>query len=234
MSKFRYRAISVPLGRREAGDVERRADEARLLRAPPGEADLVGRLHLLHGLGHLEDGRAARAVVVDAGPVEDGVEVTAHHDHVVGVAGLGLGQHVEGGLDLAQRVGEHPHLQPWRVRQRHAQRIGGAEHRDAAGVVGRERDRRDALAVGCRGVALVEDHDAGYTGGGGVLGLQLEGAGAALEQGDVPRREAGEVRASQPLVEVLPRPSCRSTAVTAAVTLPGSDWSITSKSTPWT
>ena len=40
--------------------------------------------------------------------------------------------------------------------------------------------------------------------------------------------------ASQPLVDVLPRPSCRSTAVTAAVTLPGSDWSITSKSTPWT
>ena len=43
-------------------------------------------------------------------------------------------------------------------------------------------------------VALVEDHDADGAGGGGVLGLQLEGAGATLEQGDVPGREAGEVR----------------------------------------
>ena len=40
--------------------------------------------------------------------------------------------------------------------------------------------------------------------------------------------------ASHPLVEVLPRPSCRSTAVTAAVTSPGSDWVIGPKSTPST
>ena len=36
---------------------------------------------------------------------------------------------------------------------------------------------------------------------------------------------------SQPLVEVLPSPNWRSTPVTAAVTSPGSDWSITPKST---
>ena len=47
--------------------------------------------------------------------------------------------------------------------------------------------------AGVGGVALVEDHDADGTGGGGVLGLQLEGARATLEQGDVPGREAGEV-----------------------------------------
>ena len=40
--------------------------------------------------------------------------------------------------------------------------------------------------------------------------------------------------ASQPLVEVLPRPNCRSTAVTAAVTSPGSLWVIAPKSTPST
>ena len=40
--------------------------------------------------------------------------------------------------------------------------------------------------------------------------------------------------ASQPLVEVLLSPSMRSTAVTGAVTSPGSDWSITPKSTSWT
>ena len=179
---------------REAVDVERRADQARLLRAPPGEADLVVRLHLLHRLGHLEDGRAPRTVVVDARPRADGVEVGADHDHVVGVARRRLGEHVERGLGLAHRVGEHPHPQRWRVRQCGAQRVGGAEHRDAAGVVGREGDRGDSLAVGTGGVALVEDHDAGGSGRGGILGLQLERARSTLEQGDVPGREAGEVR----------------------------------------
>ena len=36
---------------------------------------------------------------------------------------------------------------------------------------------------------------------------------------------------SQPLSEVFPSPSLRSTAVTGAVTSPGSDWSMTPKST---
>ena len=56
-----------------------------------------------------------------------------------------------------------------------------------------ERDRRDALAAGVCGLALVEDHDADGTGGGGVLCLDLERAAAPLEQGDVPGGEAGEV-----------------------------------------
>ena len=38
----------------------------------------------------------------------------------------------------------------------------------------------------------------------------------ALQQGDVAGGEAGEVLASHPLVEVLPRPSWMSTGVTAA------------------
>ena len=46
-----------------------------------------------------------------------------------------------------------------------------------------------------------------------------------------PAGKPAKSAASQPLVVVLPRPSWRSTGVTAAVTSPGSDWSITPKST---
>ena len=49
-----------------------------------------------------------------------------------------------------------------------------------------------------------------------------------------PAGKPAKSEASHPLVEVLPRPSCRSTAVTAAVTSPGSDWVIGPKSTPST
>ena len=119
--------------------------------------------------------------------------MATHHDDVAVVAGGRLGEDVEGGLDLAHRVGEDPHLEAWRAGQCLSQRIGGAEHRNATCVVGREGDRRDALASGIRRLALVEDHDADGTGGGGVLGLELERARASLEQGDVSGSEAGEV-----------------------------------------
>ncbi len=50
----------------------------------------------------------------------------------------------------------------------------------------------------------------------------------------LPAGKPAKSAASQPLVEVLPIPSCRSTAVTAAVTSPGSDCVISPKSTPST
>jgi hypothetical protein len=76
--------------------------------------------------------------------------------------------------------------------------VGGAEHRDAARVVRGQGHGRDALTVGTGQVALIEDHDADGAGGRGVLGLQLERARAALEQRDVPGREAREVSSLAP------------------------------------
>ena len=49
-----------------------------------------------------------------------------------------------------------------------------------------------------------------------------------------PAGKPAKSAASQPLVDVLPSPSCRSTAVTSAVTSPGSVWVIAPKSTPST
>ena len=60
---------------------------------------------------------------------------------------VNLGEHVGGRQDLAQGVCEDPHLQAGGAGQRLTQRIGGADHRDAARVVGRERDGWNALAV---------------------------------------------------------------------------------------
>ena len=66
MSKFRYSVIVVLLLLGQVVDVVGGADQAGFLGAPPGEAHLVARLDLGHLLGHLEDGRAAGAVVLDA------------------------------------------------------------------------------------------------------------------------------------------------------------------------
>ena len=101
---------------------------------------------------------------------------------------------LNGRQGLAQRVGEHPHPQPGRVAPASPQRVGGADHRDAAGVVGREGDGRDALAVGAAVLPWLKITMPDGAGGRGVLGLELERAGATLEQRDVPGREAGEVR----------------------------------------
>ena len=49
-----------------------------------------------------------------------------------------------------------------------------------------------------------------------------------------PAGKPAKSAASHPLVDVLPRPSCRSTAVTFAVTSPESVWVIAPKSTPST
>ena len=46
----------------------------------------------------------------------------------------------------------------------------------------------------------------------------------------LPAGKPAKSAASHPLVEVLPIPSWRSTGVTAAVTSPGAEWSVTEKS----
>ena len=68
--------------------------------------------------------------------------------------------------------------------------VGGVEDGNAAGV-GPSVPATEPVRVRC--VALVEDHDADGASSGGVLGLHLEEARAALEQCDVARREPGEV-----------------------------------------
>src|SRR5690606_2828109 len=74
------------------------ADQAGLLGTPPREADRV--LHVrgtAHAQGGFQQSGAPGAVVVDAGPFRDAVQVgTGHHD-VVGAPGAGLGDDVAGG-----------------------------------------------------------------------------------------------------------------------------------------
>ncbi len=186
-----------PLGVGQAGDVEVRADQARLLGAPPGEAHGVGGLDLAHLLGHLEDGRAARAVVVDAGTGEHRVEVGAdHHDVAVVAAGEVSASTLKVVLISRSVLANTRICRPGVPASCCTQCVGGAEHRDAAGVVGGERDRRDALAAGVGGLALVEDHDADGTGGGGVLGLDLERAACPAGAGRCSRR--GSRRSPRP------------------------------------
>ena len=86
---------AVELGGGERLDVGGRAEQALLLGGPQTEAQ--GGLGLdvggAHGLGDLEQGGDARAVVVDARPAGHRVEVGAEDHHVVGRARQ-LGHHV--------------------------------------------------------------------------------------------------------------------------------------------
>ncbi|MDT4823250.1 hypothetical protein FQZ97_564710 [compost metagenome] len=141
--------------------------------------------------GHLQQRRTARAVVVDAGPLEYRVQVRAGHDHVVRIAATGLGHQVEGLGLLADHVHHHAQLQPGGLRPGHAVVIGGELHRDAALVGLAQGDVLQALAV--LGVALVEDDHANRTGGRGVLRLHLEVAATALDEGDRTAGEAGKI-----------------------------------------
>jgi hypothetical protein len=70
------------LPRGQLVDIVRGTVEPLLLGAPEREADVVDRLdvELLHLQGDLQDARRARAVVVDAGSLGDGVEVSPHDD----------------------------------------------------------------------------------------------------------------------------------------------------------
>ena len=117
------------------------------------------------------------------------VEVRPDHDHVVRVALLALGQHVEGVAELVRRVDEE-------VRRRGVRReiitdgVARADHRDAAA---RSAERSEE-GTGAPWLSFVEDH---HTRGTGVLGVRRllgERARAALDDGDVARRESGEVR----------------------------------------
>ncbi len=63
-----------------------------------------------------------------------------------------------------------------------------------------------------------------------ISNVQVPRCSSAMFPAGKPAKSA----ASHPLVEVLPSPSWRSTAVTAAVTSPGSVWVIAPKSVPST
>ncbi|CAM5294914.1 hypothetical protein SGRI78S_00401 [Streptomyces griseus subsp. griseus] len=87
------------VGGRQVVDVVLRADQAQLLRAPPGEPQvLVG---LVPGAGDgergLQHGGRAGAVVVDPGAGGDRVEVGPGHQDLVGVAAGPVGYQVVAG-----------------------------------------------------------------------------------------------------------------------------------------
>ncbi len=120
----------------------------------------------------------------------------ADHDHIVRVAIGRLCEYVVGCGLSAEHIGNHVHHQARGGRPGLAQRIGGKQHGDSARVVGAQGTVDCTAAIG--GVALVEDDGPHRAGRSRVLSLQLEGAGAALDQRDTPRREAGEVRGLTP------------------------------------
>ncbi len=116
-------------------DVGGGSDQAELLGAPPCEPHRVGRLDLGHLDGNLQDGAAARSVVLDPGSGLDRVQVSAgHHDVAVVLAGK-LSEHVvvDAGLvrihvdeRLGARLRERNSLREARTHQRSRQVAGRA------------------------------------------------------------------------------------------------------------
>src|SRR5262249_43615936 len=107
-------------------------------------------------------------------------------------AALGLGEDVVRGALLAEGVGLDVQLQRSGRRGLHqvgAELVGRADHRDLPRGAGGALHRAHALGRG----AVVVDRDGGGAGVLGVAGLHREVAAAALDEGDVPLREAGEV-----------------------------------------
>ena len=70
------------------------SEQAHLLRRPEREANPVVEVHPRHLLGDLEQGRGSRTVVVDAGAVDDRVEMSSCHHNLIRVAARGLGDEV--------------------------------------------------------------------------------------------------------------------------------------------
>ena len=173
----------------QVGDVVLGAEQAGLLGPPPGEADRVGRLDLLHLDRGLEERRAARAVVVDPGAVLDAVEVRAGHDDVVVVALPRLGEHVPGLTLVGDVVDGHRHRRARGGRKVHAGVVGGEHGRD--GQPGGVTDHVEQ--PGAAGLPLVHDDHSTGTCGLGVEHLDVEPTGAPLHQRHSAGGEAGEV-----------------------------------------
>ena len=163
-----------------------RADEAGLLGAPPGEADLVAHARLRQLQGGLEDRGTARAVVLDAGTCVHRVEVAADHDDVRRVAPARLGQHVVRGGDASEGVGFEAQHEAGRRGELLADGLRDRGDRDVQGEAVAER-----AADGARGVVV--DDDPARAGVVRVRRLDREGARTALDERDVAGGEAGEV-----------------------------------------
>ena len=99
--------MRVALGPVERPDVAARAEQAELLRRPERHAHPRARRVRADRLGGLDQGGVAAAVVVDAGPARDRVEVAARHDDVVLVAARRLGDHVLRAAAARGRVDAH-------------------------------------------------------------------------------------------------------------------------------
>src|SRR3712207_2001475 len=176
-------------------DVVGGADEARLLRAPEREADLVARLYveLGHLLGDLQDARRARPVVVYAGALIHRVEVGAHDHGAARGAFCRPADHVARGALLHEGLGRDAHHRVALlvdVVELFADLEARADDRDLEGVGGAQGAREDAAPAG---VALVKDP---ARRGAGLLGFQgflPEGARPALDERDVARRKVREV-----------------------------------------
>ncbi|CVN01448.1 Uncharacterised protein [Streptococcus pneumoniae] len=164
-----------------------RAQQADLLGAPQGEADLALGLVGLGGLARdLEGRRDARGVVVDARALRHAVQVGAEHHDVVVAARARLRQHVPGGPllhELLEVQGDGGAAGAGLGQQIGAQLAGHAHGPDDVA-------RRGAQGAVQRALGVVVDDDGLGTGGGRDLGLLGEGAVAPGDQGDA----AGQVR----------------------------------------
>src|SRR5690606_7044727 len=161
------------------------ADQAGLLGTPPREADRV--LHVrgtAHAQGGFQQSGAPGAVVVDAGPFRDAVQVgTGHHD-VVGAPGAGLGDDVAGGDALQPGLDVQLDLGTGLPGQLLPDLLGDAGGGDAGVLRVAEGAVERAVHV------VVDDRRTGPQVGGHLL-LLREGAGAALDQ----HHAAGDVHA---------------------------------------
>ena len=174
--------------------VVRRAEQAALLGAPEGQPHLVP--HPL--VGQLEpDLAAARREPVPLslmpGPAEHRVQVRAGHHHVVRAAARASRRSRCGwcGSPTRSSVATRAVTGPACDRARRTARPRRSRCRPPGSATGLPRVTGDR--VGPARLALVEDDHGGGAGGRGVGHLDLEGAGAALDQRDVAGGEAGEV-----------------------------------------
>lgn len=83
----------------EAGSVKVGSQETLLLGGPPSKANAVVHLEFGQLDSNLEDGHAARAIVVDTGALGNAVTVATKHDTVVWISLVRLCQDIDR-LDL--------------------------------------------------------------------------------------------------------------------------------------